>query len=222
MKDGATSKVVIYSRAEIDEVRAASKGANRSDSPWNNWYDRMALKTVIHRLEHFVPTSAEYRREQLRAAAEVSQQVNLSAPPRTEATPAPAASEQVVDAEIVEEPPARKPDRSSRGRQRREPQAPPPEDAPWPGDAAPAAPAQGSQPGDPRDEALAWFERAGIKQLETQMNYAGALLEIAPPATLDGLARVQAQKLAALLSRCEGKDALDALLASGEVPGDGE
>lgn len=88
MKDGATSKVVIYSKAEIDQVKAASKSSSRSDSPWNQWYDRMALKTVIHRLEKFVPTSAEYRREQLRAAAEISHG---------------SATAEVVDAEIVDE-----------------------------------------------------------------------------------------------------------------------
>jgi len=218
MKDGATSKVVIYSRAEIDEVRASSKGASRSDSPWNTWYDRMALKTVIHRLEHFVPTSAEYRREQLRAAAEVSQQVNLSAP--VAAGPAPVEARDVVDAEIVDEPerPAPRLEQAPPRRPRQRQQATPaPEDAPWPGDAAPVTAAQ--EDGDPRDDVRAWFERAGVVSHETQMNYAGALLEAAPPASLDSLARVQAVKLAARLRQCPDKDALDVLLATGEVPG---
>ncbi len=106
MKDGATSKVVVYSKAQIDEVKAVSKTSGRSDSPWQQWYDRMALKTVLHRLEHFVPTSAEYRREQLRAAAEVAQQVNGAQV--TTAAPAPAAAPgyaaDIADAEIVDEP----------------------------------------------------------------------------------------------------------------------
>jgi recombination protein RecT len=76
MKDGATSKVVIYSKAEIDRVRELSRAPKRDDSPWERWYDRMALKTVIHRLQHFVPTSSEYRREQIRAAAQVAQEVS--------------------------------------------------------------------------------------------------------------------------------------------------
>jgi len=228
MKDGATSKVVIYSRAEIDEVRAASKGANRSDSPWNNWYDRMALKTVIHRLEHFVPTSAEYRREQLRAAAEVSQQVNSAAPPRTEAMPAPAASEQqVVDAEIVEEPPARKPDRSSRGRQRREPQAPPPEDAPWPGDAAPARTEHGTpaahpgQPDDPRDAVIWHLDRIGIVAHQPQMDVLTQAMD-RPVTGADGLAGEEAVKLAERLAWCNIPADVDTLLRTGEVPGDGQ
>lgn len=102
MKDGATSKVIVYSRAEIDAVKDTSKGAKRPDSPWNLWYDRMALKTVIHRLENFVPTSAEYRREQLRAAAEISQQVNSATQVTTQVvSPAPAGAE-VVDTETGE------------------------------------------------------------------------------------------------------------------------
>lgn len=102
MKDGATSKVVIYSKAEIDKVKAVSKTSGRPDSPWNQWYDRMALKTVIHRLEHFVPTSAEYRREQLRAAAEISQQVNSATIAGQPQAAAEAAG--IVDAEIVDTP----------------------------------------------------------------------------------------------------------------------
>lgn len=106
MKDGATSKVIVYSRAEIERVRAVSRAGDRDDSPWMRWYDRMALKTVLHRLAHFVPTSAEYRREQLRAAAEVAQSVNAAAP----AQPANGhAAEPVYEAEVVEEQPPQNP-----------------------------------------------------------------------------------------------------------------
>jgi recombination protein RecT len=115
MKDGATSKVVIYNKAEIDRVKDVSKTKDRPDSPWKLWYDRMALKTVIHRLEHFVPTSAEYRREQLRAAAEVAQQVNggtvISAPAGNGAAPVIGEPEDIADAEIVEDDPAPAQDR---------------------------------------------------------------------------------------------------------------
>lgn len=102
MKDGATSKVVVYSKKEIDAVKAVSKTSKRSDSPWVLWYDRMALKTVIHRLENFVPTSAEYRREQLRAAAEISQQVNSAS--TVTARQVDSSTGEVVDAEIVDTP----------------------------------------------------------------------------------------------------------------------
>lgn len=98
MKDGATSKVIVYSKAEIDRVRDSGNGAK--NPAWKNWYDRMALKTVIHRLANFIPTSAEFRREQLRAAAEVSQQVN-SASTLTART-VDAGTGEVIDAEIVD------------------------------------------------------------------------------------------------------------------------
>ena len=104
MKDGATSKVIVYSKAEIDRVKAVSKTAGRSDSPWVLWYDRMTLKTVLHRLSKFVPTSAEYRREQLRAAAEIAQQVSGQTVAGAVNGPAVHITEPIVDAELVDEP----------------------------------------------------------------------------------------------------------------------
>jgi hypothetical protein len=118
----------------------------------------------------------------------------------------------------------------------------PPEDAPWPGDAAPADAGwaakaadgsrrmaehvaegqlldQAAEAPNPRDDVRAWFERAGITSHDSQMNYAGGLLDIAPPASLDSLARVQAVTLAGLLAKCEGKAQLDAFLKDGTVPG---
>ena len=70
MKDGSTSRVVVMSRDEVMKAKAVSKTATFSDSPWTLWEDRMWLKTAIHQLTKWVPTSAEYRREQLRAAVE--------------------------------------------------------------------------------------------------------------------------------------------------------
>lgn len=88
MKDGSTSRVVVMSKAEVMKVKAVSKTSGRGDSPWKNWEDRMWLKTAIHQLSKWVPTSAEYRREQLRAAVEAD---NLRHQP------------EVHDAEIVGE-----------------------------------------------------------------------------------------------------------------------
>ncbi len=39
--------------AEIDKVRAASKAAD--SGPWKTWYDRMAQKSVLHRLKKRLP-----------------------------------------------------------------------------------------------------------------------------------------------------------------------
>jgi recombination protein RecT len=71
-QDGTPSRVVIINRAYIDKVRKESKGSENPKSPWVKWFDQMVLKTVAHRLEPWVPTSTEWRKEQLRAAHEVA------------------------------------------------------------------------------------------------------------------------------------------------------
>jgi recombination protein RecT len=71
-QDGSTSKVVVINRAYIDKVRKESKGSNSPTSPWVKWEDQMVLKTVARRLEPWVPSSTEWRKEQLRAAQEVA------------------------------------------------------------------------------------------------------------------------------------------------------
>lgn len=97
MKDGSTSRVVVMSRDEVMRVKAVSKTASFSDSPWKLWEDRMWLKTAIHQLTKWVPTSAEYRREQLRAAVEADN-LRHAEPPTVMAAPA----DEPVDAEIVD------------------------------------------------------------------------------------------------------------------------
>lgn len=72
MKDGATSKVVVLNRAAILRAKAMSQGADSKYSPWQNHEEAMWLKTAAHRLTKWVPTSAEYIREQLRAQADVA------------------------------------------------------------------------------------------------------------------------------------------------------
>ncbi|MET7688044.1 recombinase RecT [Streptomyces sp. NPDC005483] len=71
-QDGTPSRVVVINRAYIDKVRKESKGSENPKSPWVKWFDQMVLKTVAHRLEPWVPTSTEWRKEQLRAAQEVN------------------------------------------------------------------------------------------------------------------------------------------------------
>lgn len=72
MKDGATSKVVVLNRSDIDRAKSSSQGASSAYSPWVNHEEAMWLKTAAHRLAKWVPTSAEYLREQLRARAEAA------------------------------------------------------------------------------------------------------------------------------------------------------
>lgn len=106
MRDGATSKVIVMNRSRIAQIRAKSDGANSSYSPWRTDEEAMWLKSAVRQLRKWVPTSAEYIRERMRAASEVTSEGQAA--PQTlpggqhstgEATPA----EDVVEAEIVEE-----------------------------------------------------------------------------------------------------------------------
>lgn len=102
MKDGATSRVVTLSKAQIDKIKAVSKTASRADSPWKKWEDRMWLKTAVHQLQKWVPTSAEYITAQLAAVRKAD---NMAAP-SGEPLPLPNADPdtgEIHDAEIVGE-----------------------------------------------------------------------------------------------------------------------
>jgi recombination protein RecT len=128
---GAVSRVVILTRDDVMAAREASDAKDSDYSPWNRLDGgkdhpeftgrSMWWKTAARRLEPWVPTSAEYRREQLRAAAAAAEQ---TAPP---AMPAAAGNGQhvtgpepeVVEAELVDEPqtsvPAAEPDDTRNG-----------------------------------------------------------------------------------------------------------
>ena len=119
MKDGATSKVVVINKGHIKAAMEASKGSDKPYSPWQKHTEAMWLKTAAHRLAKWVPTSAEYIREQLRAVRDVSAEpvgTTTLPTPASDAPPAPSYVEDrpagvdengVVDAEVViEDPPA--------------------------------------------------------------------------------------------------------------------
>lgn len=103
---GAVSRVVLLSRDDVMAARESSDSKNSDYSPWNRLdggKDRPELKgramwwkTAARRLEPWVPTSAEYRREQLRAAV---------AADGARATTAERAPVDVTDAEIVDDNP---------------------------------------------------------------------------------------------------------------------
>jgi len=101
MRDGSTSRVVVMGRDEIERHRAMSRGWEKTTSPWQKWTESMWLKTAMHELAKWVPTSAEYRREQLRAAVEAD---NLRRPaaPHAAPMPVPVVDSEPVDAEIVD------------------------------------------------------------------------------------------------------------------------
>jgi recombination protein RecT len=109
MQDGGTSKVVVIGKDYIEKVKKESRGSSNASSPWVKWTDAMILKTVIHRLEPFVPTSSEYRRAALRDVATVAAEISDKMPPRPD-LPAPAApagvdveTGEITDAELVDD-----------------------------------------------------------------------------------------------------------------------
>lgn len=56
---GGEMVVEVMNKAEIDRIRAASKTGNSSYGPWAQWYDRMAVKSALHRLARRLPSSSE-------------------------------------------------------------------------------------------------------------------------------------------------------------------
>lgn len=78
MNSGAISRVVVMGPADIAKIQAESKGANRADSPWKKWPERMWLKSAVHQLYKWVPSSPEYLTELLRAKAAAATQPALA------------------------------------------------------------------------------------------------------------------------------------------------
>lgn len=106
MKDGAISKVVVLNRTDIQRARSMSQSASGANSPWQKHEAAMWMKTAAHRLTKWVPTSAEYLREQLRAVAAVAaEQAPMPAPgvpvpqPLTEVED----DDQPVEGEVVDD-----------------------------------------------------------------------------------------------------------------------
>lgn len=81
MKDGAVSKVVIVNQERIERAKSASASASSGkNSPWTTDEAAMVLKTAAHDLAKWVPTSAEYIREQVRAVRDVANEPVKPAP----------------------------------------------------------------------------------------------------------------------------------------------
>lgn len=91
MKDGAVSKVVIVNQTRIDRAKEASSTAGKSHSPWASDEAAMWLKTAAHDLAKWVPTSAEYIREQVRAVRDVATETPAPAQGQQQAKPEPSA-----------------------------------------------------------------------------------------------------------------------------------
>jgi recombination protein RecT len=78
MVGGALSQPVVMGKGEVMKHKAVAKSEKFWTGPWE---PSMWKKTAVHELEKWVPTSSEYRREQLRAAAEVAETGVLRLPP---------------------------------------------------------------------------------------------------------------------------------------------
>jgi recombination protein RecT len=97
MKDGATSRVVVLNRADIARIRVSSQGSDSDYSPWKLHEAAMWLKSAVRQLQKWVPTSAEFRREELRAQAEAHRVTEVRE------LPPPPAEVEFVDGEVVPE-----------------------------------------------------------------------------------------------------------------------
>lgn len=101
MRSGAISRVVVMNRDQIDEVKAVSKTAKKADSPWQQWPDRMWLKTVVKQLAKWVPSSAEYREQLLRSTStleEVAPRLGAELP-----DPRRVDDDDIIDGEVIDD-----------------------------------------------------------------------------------------------------------------------
>jgi len=81
MKDKAISKVIELDRKEMAKVKAMAQDAEGQYSPWRNWEESMWLKTGVHRLQKFVPTSSEYIDAKFSGAAVAGPSARVSIAP---------------------------------------------------------------------------------------------------------------------------------------------
>ncbi|MEU4779238.1 RecT family recombinase [Micromonospora sp. NPDC023633] len=96
MRGGALSRVIEMGKEEVNEHKAAANGTHKDDSPWNKWPRSMWLKTAVHELAKWVPTSNEYLTDQARAAGEAARIANQPA----STPPAPQQPAEPVRAEV--------------------------------------------------------------------------------------------------------------------------
>lgn len=105
LRGGATSRIVVMSKTQIEDVKKVSKTANRSDSPWQRWPDRMWLKTVVKQLEKWVPSSPEWITHKVQAER-AGEQAERELSPTALALPAPIRDDEIIDGDIVSPPAA--------------------------------------------------------------------------------------------------------------------
>jgi recombination protein RecT len=101
MRNGPDSRVIELNQDDIDRIRAVNPASDSEYSPWVKWENGMWLKSAARQLRKWVPTSAEFIREQMRAQAEAARIAG-----ERDLPPAPADFEESIEGEIVGEQPA--------------------------------------------------------------------------------------------------------------------
>lgn len=97
MRNGAVSQVVELNRDDIELIKSANPAAKSEYSPWVRFEVSMWMKSAARQLRKWVPTSAEYRREQAAvdmAAREVAAE--------HEFPPAPSEDPDTLDGEVID------------------------------------------------------------------------------------------------------------------------
>lgn len=103
MKDGAVSRVCILNNSDIEKIKRTSDGAGSEYSPWQKWPEQMWLKSAVHQLAKWVPTSAEYIREQLRAIRDVQNEQPVAPAPSSHAVErVDTTTGEIVEGELVD------------------------------------------------------------------------------------------------------------------------
>jgi recombination protein RecT len=97
MKDRAISQVVELNQDDIDRIRKVNPASSSEYSPWVNWEAAMWMKSSARQLRKWVPTSAEFIREQARALAQAGRVADVIG-----AAPLGSASDEPIEGEVVE------------------------------------------------------------------------------------------------------------------------
>jgi recombination protein RecT len=217
---GATSRVVTLT--EDDVLAARDSGGYKATDPYTPWNRldggqahpefkgrSMWWKTGAKRLEPWVPTSAEYRRESLRASASAAE--HAVAGRQTPELPASAPPENVVDAEIVDDPT----DAASGDN----PPPPAPEAAQNPAERPPALIASGQKTQIEREQHRLGYGDSE-EDLQSWLSDLARLAGLAAIASVGELTQADAKAVIGQLKPLgDAQDLMD-LLATGEVPGE--
>ena len=188
MHGGVTSRVVVLSEAQIQEIRKKySQGSDSEYSPWQTNPDAMRLKTIVRRLKAWVPTSVEVRGQGGLPVLPPVAATTLATAPQAPVLPvghAPvpeseqadiADPEEVIDGEIVEESAAAAQTLEGATPVAEAPASPEPQKGPPARTARKAATASRQRPA-PVDLGKL-FEQKGFRDPEQRVSYTRVVLE---------------------------------------------